>query len=113
MTSYIANHQKKLRALARRELDLLRALQRGERESKVLEAAEGVRAARVRVLFVQHSLIAPCEKNASRLRRKEEEIQSSQATPISDIVAEFKARLTQSVGTKRNRSSQEGRHASR
>jgi hypothetical protein len=93
MTSYIANHQKKLRALARRELDLLRALRRGDREAKVLEAAEEVRAARVRVLFVQHSLLAPCEQYASRLRQKEEEIRSCRGTPLSAIVAEFKARL--------------------
>ena len=98
MTSYVANHQKKLRALARRELDLLRApLRRGERESKVLETAEEVRAARVRVLLVQHSLIAPCEQYESRLRRMEEEVRSCRATPISEIVAEFKARLALGV----------------
>lgn len=93
MTSYLANHQKKRRALARRELDLLRALTRGVRESKVLEAAEDVRAARARVLSVEHSLIAPCEQNASRLRRKEEEIRACEAVSVSDIIAEFRARL--------------------
>jgi hypothetical protein len=92
MTSYVANHQKKLRALGRRELDLLRALQRGESKAKVLEAAEEVRAARVRVLCLQHSLIEPCEKSEYRLRQKEQEIRLCQATPLSDIVAEFRAR---------------------
>jgi hypothetical protein len=93
MTCYVANHQKKLRALARRELDLLRTLQRGKDDSEVLASAEEVRAARVRVLQVQHSRISPCERNERLLKELREQIRLCQATPISDIVAEFRARL--------------------
>jgi hypothetical protein len=93
MTCYIANHQKKLRALARRELDLLRTLQRGKGDSEVLAAAEEVRAARVRVLQVQHSKVSPCESNERLLKELQEQIRLCQATPISDIVAEFRAKL--------------------
>ncbi len=93
MTSYVANHQKKLRARARRELDLLRALQRGKGESQVLAAAEEVRAARIRVLHVEYSRVSPCEKNERLLKKLQEQIRLCQATPLSDIIAEFRARL--------------------
>jgi hypothetical protein len=93
MTCYIANHRKKLRALARRELDLLRTLQRGKGDSEVLAFAEEVRAARVRVLQVQHSRISPCERNERLLKKMQEQIRLCLSTPLSDIVAEFRARL--------------------
>ena len=93
MTSYVANHQKKLRSLARREIDLLHALQRGKSDSDLLAAAEEVRAARVRVLQVQYSRISPCEENEYRLKEMQEQIGLCQATPIGDIIAEFRARL--------------------
>ncbi len=92
MTSYVANHQKKLKYLARREIELLRTLQRGKRDSDVSAAAEEVRAARARVLQVQYSRISPCEKNEHRLKEMQEQIELCQATPIGDIIAEFQRR---------------------
>ena len=90
MANYVVNHQKKCRILARRESDLLRALQRGESEEKVKSAAEEVRAARVRVLNVRRSLVPPCDgPHAAELEAIDEEIRECLSTPVDAIVQEF------------------------
>lgn len=93
MTSYIANHQKKRQALARRELDLARAVRRGKGDAVLLAAAEEVRLARTRVLRVELSLIPPCEKYAYTTQLAEEQIRRSEATSADEIMAEFRGLL--------------------
>jgi tetratricopeptide (TPR) repeat protein len=71
----VSNNQKKRRILARRESDLLRALQRGQSEEKVASAAEEVRAARIRVLNVKRSLVPPFDgPHVAQLDRIDDEI---------------------------------------
>jgi hypothetical protein len=88
---HLSDHQKKRRILARREGDLLRALQGGESEEKLKSAAEEVRAARIRVLNMKRSLVPPCDgPDAVRLRNIDEEIRACVSTPVDAILREYR-----------------------
>jgi hypothetical protein len=94
----LSNNQKKRRILARRESDMLRALQRGESEEKVKSAAEEVRAARLRVLNMERSLIPPCDgPHAVRLDNIDDEIRECLSTTTDEIVQEYQRMLTKNV----------------
>ena len=98
MPCYIANHRKKRRILARRETDLIRALQRGESEEKVKLAAEEVKAARLRVLNVERSRVPPSGLNAARFEMIDAEIRECLSVPVDAIVQEFRRRLRVRAG---------------
>jgi hypothetical protein len=87
----LSNNQKKRRNLARRESDLLRALQRGQSEEKVKSAAEEVRAARIRVLNVERSLVPPCDgPHVVQVDRIDAEIRECLSTTTDEIVDEYR-----------------------
>ena|SRR5665213_2001181 len=94
---HLSNNRKKLRILGRREIDLIRALQRGEQEEELKLGAEEVRAARIRVLNMKRWLIPPCDgPHAIRLRNIDEEIRECLSTPVDAIVEEYRRRLPES-----------------
>jgi hypothetical protein len=91
-------NQKKRRILARRESDLLRALQRGQSEEKVKSAAEEVRAARIRVLNLKRSLIPPCDgPHVVQVDRIDDEIRECLATTTDEIVQEYRRMLVKNA----------------
>jgi len=95
---HLSTNQKKRRILARRESDLLRALQRGESEEKLKSAAEEVRAARIRVLNMKRSLVPPCDgPHAVRHRNIDDEIRECLSTPADAIVPKYRRKLPENA----------------
>jgi hypothetical protein len=96
---HLSDNQKKRRILARRESDLVRALQRGESEEKLKSAAAEVRAARIRVLNMKRSLVPPCDgPHAVRLSNIDDEIRESLATSADAIIQEYRRKLPNNAG---------------
>jgi GGDEF domain-containing protein len=94
----LSNNQKKRRILARRESDLIRALQRGESEEKVKSVAEEVRAARIRVLNMERSLVPPCDgPHVVRLGNIDDEIQECLSNTTDEIVQQYQRMLTRTL----------------
>ena len=92
MANYVAHYRKELQRLARKKLDLARLIDRGGTEEQIAQAAEEVRVSKLRAIEAQRAQIAPCEANADKLRRLQEEIKVWQNLPIAAVVALCKVR---------------------
>jgi len=92
MSNYFPHYRKKIEALARREQELIRAIQRGENERKIEQAAAAVHATRAAVLRAARSQLAPDGRDEVRFRRLSEQIEACLKTPVGAVVAEFRAR---------------------
>ena len=98
---HLSDNQKKRRILARRESDLIRALQAGEGEERLKSAAEEVRAARIRVLNMKRSLVPPYDgPHAVRLRNIDDEIRKCLSTPAEAIVQEYRRTLQENANSR-------------
>jgi hypothetical protein len=94
MTSYIANHTKKLRILKQREQELVRALTRADSPEKLERAAQRVRDARIRVLAMKRAKIPPKDPNyIAAHQRYTKEISELSALSLDSILNEFKDSL--------------------
>jgi hypothetical protein len=93
MTSYVANHQKKIRICQEREDNLRRLIANGRDEAKLLKAAEIVRDARIRVLQAKKAQISPEDtpERAVRIARIDKELETARATTPNSILAEFRS----------------------
>ena len=103
MAGYVPWHGKKRAALACREGDLLRYLRHADqvganRAEGVIEAAEEVRASKIRLLKSERSRIDRGDgTHADHLRRLDEQIQSWRRMPIGEIIDEYRSRLNEAA----------------
>ncbi len=90
MPCYVAYHQKKLLGCQRKEARLARLIAGGKPPlEKLVEAALEVRDARVRVLRVRRSLIAPAGDALDAYRVIDSKIHAIEATSADEILNEF------------------------
>ncbi|GAB5406714.1 MAG: hypothetical protein Aurels2KO_49450 [Aureliella sp.] len=89
MTNYIANHTKKKRIPSRKEAALRRLIDAKAPIDKLIAAAEQVRDARIRVLRVRRSLIAPTEDADLQYAKVDSQIETIRDTPATSILQEF------------------------
>jgi hypothetical protein len=92
MASYVPWHGKKRWILASRESDLLRLLQRGGSDARVRQAADEVKAARIRVLKVERSRIPQSGLHDARLEEIDRRICECLSVPVEAIILEFRSR---------------------
>ena len=89
MTSYVAHHTKKKQILARKETALNRLIDAGALVAKLIAAADEVRDARIRVLRVQRSIIAPKDEADVQYAIIDRKITGIANTSAAKILAEF------------------------
>ena len=87
MASFVPNHRKKLKHLAKKELELLRLIERGAGQEKLLQVALEVRDGRIRVLRAKQNKthseeIAIFEKDKAA-------IQSLETLTAEAVLAEY------------------------
>ena len=98
MTCYIRNDRKKRGTLARNERELGRVLRQGGNEREVTEAAEAVRASKVRVLNLERARILPSSdlSYAARYEEINDKIARQLSMPLETIVTECRRMLARS-----------------
>jgi hypothetical protein len=74
MSNYVPNHQKKQRRLTEQEDRLTQLIAEKATTTELLNAAESVRAARVRAFRSKQAELPPCEKNSDRWQAFDEMI---------------------------------------
>lgn len=89
MTSYIAHYTKKKQILARKKSALQRFIDGYADVRRLIEAAEDVRDARVRVVRARRATIVPKGDAEVQYQRLDERIQAIEETPADAILAEF------------------------
>lgn len=89
MSNYIPHYTKKKQVLVRKELALQRSIDRNDSLQELLDAAEQVRDARVRVLQAQRSTIAPMGDADSQYQKIDEQIERLACTKLDAILVEF------------------------
>jgi hypothetical protein len=94
MANYVANYTKKREALQRREDNLRRLLTRGEGKAKLLQAAEEVRLARIRVLRSHRATFRPVDPDSKQFANIDSRIQAVEEVTAMTILAEFLAEQT-------------------
>jgi hypothetical protein len=87
MASYVPYYRKKLQALARKKLKLVRLLERQGTERQVARSAEAVRESQIRVLRAKRAQIPPCEANVARLLSIDENTSSCLGLSTAEIIA--------------------------
>ena len=89
MANYLVHHTKKKRVLARKEADLRRLIILHKPADKLIAAAEVVRDARIRVLRVQRSIIAPTGDADLQYAKIDAKIKQVTETTATVILSEF------------------------
>ena len=93
MASFIPNHLKKKRVLARKEALLCRLIASGAGRDKLLAAAEEVRQARIRVQRVKLAIVPPTNGPMSKcLEGMNRAIDTLEALTAEDVLSEFRSR---------------------
>jgi len=92
MASYVPWYGKKREQLAKHEHELMLFLQKGTEMSKVLKAAEIVRAAEVRALKARIAQLPASEKSAGTIVDLEHEIQVWMQLPVAAIIEKYRMR---------------------
>ncbi|HVT81154.1 MAG TPA: hypothetical protein VHM90_10900 [Phycisphaerae bacterium] len=82
-------YRKKAVQLLKHERELMSALQGGD-ETQVLEAAEEVRAAQIRVLKSREAQLAQSEKSAAERAELAEKIREWKGLGVDKIIAAYK-----------------------
>jgi hypothetical protein len=93
VSNYIPRHTKKKEHLVRREQELLRVLQRGETRQKLIDAAEEVRAAMLRVIEAKRTTVPPRSEHEAEFAKLDAESRKWVSMPIEDIIAEYEQGL--------------------
>ena len=88
---YSSWHGKKLQSLARREAELMAALQKGAELAKVRAYAEEVRAAQIRVLRSKQAEFPPSEKNDVALRKLDVEIGIWSSLGLGEVIEGYRS----------------------
>jgi len=91
MTSYLVNHQKKKRVLAKREQKLRKLLNSEADDDKTSAAAEEVREAMIRVFRVKRSLIPTRSGEDARLLAKvDRQISEWKSLSMKEIIGLYR-----------------------
>jgi hypothetical protein len=89
MAGYVPHHRKKRDRLERLECDLLRSIQIGDSRERIIEIAEQVRQARIRVYRAELSRIAPDGKKAEAEDSIAARIEEWQHRSVESIIETF------------------------
>lgn len=89
MANYLPHYTKKKQLLARKELELQRRISRSEPIERVLDAAQHVRDARIRVLQARRATIVPKGDADAQYRKIDDQIEQLSRTSLDLILAEF------------------------
>ena len=90
MANYIANYRKRLERLERVQADLVRLIQRGAAEEKLLEVAAEVRECRIRALRAKQAKIPERNEEERRVVLKiGHEIDALRLLSVESILDEF------------------------
>jgi hypothetical protein len=88
LANYIAHYRKKLEKLARREADLVRALERDATDEELKRASEIVRASKVRVFEAQRAQNIPCDRpEAVKFPGVEQKMQEVMEMSMDEIIS--------------------------
>ena len=87
MASFVPNHRKKLKHLAKKELELLRLIERGAGQEKLLQVALEVRDGRIRVLRAKQNKTHPEE--IAIFEKDKAAIQSLETLTAEAVLAEY------------------------
>jgi chromatin segregation and condensation protein Rec8/ScpA/Scc1 (kleisin family) len=93
VSNYVPRYRKKRDILAKREQEFIRVLQRGESPEQVVEAAEEVRAAQIRVVNAERARIPGYSAEDSRLANLEAQYHRWAIMPVEDIIAAYQRKL--------------------
>ncbi len=91
--NYIPHYTKKKQQLARREAALERLLGSDASVTKLLSAAEEVRAARVCVLRAHRATLAPTERNKEQFERIDGKITEAEQLTAAEILQQMSQTL--------------------
>jgi hypothetical protein len=90
MANYVVNYTKKLHKLHDREECLRRLISHSAETKKLLDAAEEVRLARIRVLKARKAAIPPSyDPEEARIGNIDNKVEELQKTSAETILAEF------------------------
>src|SRR5690348_14668113 len=92
MANYIAWYGKKRKHLIEREREFIALLQAGADGRRIAEAAEAVRAAKVRALKSKRAEFPPSEKSEVMVQNLELQIEFWLALPVEKIVEGYRGR---------------------
>jgi hypothetical protein len=102
MSNYVPWYGKKRASLKRREVELLRAIQRGDSSRDLVRVAEEVIEANLRALKSDLAQIPACGKddNDTRAKRLREQISLYSSRNVEEVISEYRGRLTSKVHNK-------------
>ncbi len=100
MSNYLPRYTKKKDHLARREQDLLRVIKRGESQEKIIGAAEGVRAAMLRVIEAKQAMIPPRAGHEAEAAKLDAEFRRWTFLPTGEIIAQYEKQMPNRVTEK-------------
>lgn len=86
LMNYIPHYTKKKQQLARRKAALVRLLNSDASVTKLLAAAEEVRAAKVRVLRAQRATLAPTDRNTEQFERVDARIAEVEQQTAAELL---------------------------
>ena len=88
MTAYVANHQKKIRILQKREQELTHAIKHDYSDEKLEKAVEKIRAAKLNVFkaqFAKNSALPPHSYTPNK------EAQKWQSMTVAEILEKYRS----------------------
>lgn len=92
MSNYVAWYGKKRLRLSKLEQQFAALVQQETDAKRLTEAAEGLRAARLRVLRSRRAEFPPSEVNAAAVAQLDREIEECIALPVQAIIDRYRKR---------------------